>query len=112
MKALFESWRNFVNQDTVNEQLPGLDFTSTDAKIDYRGPSSEDSTTSSSKAAPGSSRSLEILRTIIEEVDLSQIMIEVLEETGMDINQTENSAMDLLLKEDIQEKIIKMLQNL
>ena len=38
-------------------------------------------------------------------------IIEVSEETGMDIKLAEILTMDLLLKEDIQEKIIKMQQN-
>ena len=40
------------------------------------------------------------------------MVIEDLEETETDINQTEILVMDPHLKEDIQEKIIKMLQNL
>ena len=53
-----------------------------------------------------------ISKIIIEEVDLSQMVIEALEEMEMDTNQMVILVTVPLLEEGIQEKIIKMLQNL
>ena len=65
MKSLFESWRSFVNQNTVNEQLEVEPESVTNAASKIKAPDRDKkSTTSSSKAARGSSQ--EILRTIIK----------------------------------------------